>query len=90
MSGVIRRAQAQDLGALAALFDAYRRFYEQPADLPEIVWQVARPGDLVVCLGAVSITNWAYALPAALQELATARGGLRSVATSNSITGNAG
>lgn len=34
MSGVIRRAQAQDLGALAALFDAYRRFYEQPADLP--------------------------------------------------------
>jgi ribosomal protein S18 acetylase RimI-like enzyme len=30
---VIRRAQATDLDALAGLFDAYRRFYEQPADL---------------------------------------------------------
>jgi ribosomal protein S18 acetylase RimI-like enzyme len=29
----IRRAAAPDLDALAALFDAYRRFYEQPADL---------------------------------------------------------
>lgn len=34
MTEGVRRAQAQDLGALAALFDAYRRFYEQPADLP--------------------------------------------------------
>lgn len=30
---MIRRALAQDLDALAGLFDAYRRFYEQPADL---------------------------------------------------------
>jgi ribosomal protein S18 acetylase RimI-like enzyme len=30
---VIRLAQAADLDALAGLFDAYRRFYEQPADL---------------------------------------------------------
>ncbi len=29
----IRRASASDLDGLAALFDAYRRFYEQPADL---------------------------------------------------------
>jgi GNAT superfamily N-acetyltransferase len=29
----IRRAGPQDLEALAALFDAYRRFYGQPADL---------------------------------------------------------
>ncbi|MFO1336834.1 MAG: GNAT family N-acetyltransferase [Burkholderiaceae bacterium] len=29
----VRRAEAADLDALAALFDAYRRFYEQPADL---------------------------------------------------------
>jgi ribosomal protein S18 acetylase RimI-like enzyme len=29
----IRRAGPADLDALAALFDAYRRFYEQPADL---------------------------------------------------------
>jgi UDP-N-acetylmuramate--alanine ligase len=65
---------------------------DQPSDLPEIVWQVARPGDLIVCLGAGSITNWAYALPGALQEIAAERGGLRSVANSNSHSngGNAG
>jgi len=28
-----RPAEARDLDALAALFDAYRQFYEQPADL---------------------------------------------------------
>jgi ribosomal protein S18 acetylase RimI-like enzyme len=31
----IRRATPHDLEALATLFDAYRRFYEQPADLPK-------------------------------------------------------
>jgi ribosomal protein S18 acetylase RimI-like enzyme len=30
---VIRRARAQDLDALAGLFDAYRRFYAQPGDV---------------------------------------------------------
>ena len=29
----IRRARADDLGALASLFDAYRQFYRQPSDL---------------------------------------------------------
>ncbi len=29
---LVRRAEAADLDALAGLFDAYRRFYEQPAD----------------------------------------------------------
>lgn len=29
-----RRAEARDLDAVAALFDAYRQFYEMPADLP--------------------------------------------------------
>lgn len=29
---MVRRAEAADLDALAGLFDAYRRFYEQPAD----------------------------------------------------------
>lgn len=29
----VRSAEADDLPALAALFDAYRQFYEQPADL---------------------------------------------------------
>ncbi len=29
-----RPAEARDLDAIAALFDAYRQFYEKPADLP--------------------------------------------------------
>jgi ribosomal protein S18 acetylase RimI-like enzyme len=29
----VRRAQRDDLDALAPLFDAYRRFYEQPGDI---------------------------------------------------------
>jgi UDP-N-acetylmuramate--alanine ligase len=40
-----------------------------PADLAQLVHGVARPGDLVVCLGAGNITQWAYALPAELQAL---------------------
>ncbi len=40
-----------------------------PESLAEMVHAIARPGDYVVCLGAGSITNWAQALPAELQEL---------------------
>jgi UDP-N-acetylmuramate--alanine ligase len=40
-----------------------------PAHLPEMVHAIAKHGDYVVCLGAGSITNWANALPAALQNL---------------------
>ncbi|MDE2361963.1 MAG: UDP-N-acetylmuramate--L-alanine ligase [Hyphomicrobiales bacterium] len=39
---------------------------EKPDDLPKLVKEIARPGDYVVCLGAGSITQWAYALPAQL------------------------
>jgi UDP-N-acetylmuramate--alanine ligase len=41
-----------------------------PEKLAPLVAAMARPGDYVVCLGAGSITQWAYALPA---ELAAAR-----------------
>jgi UDP-N-acetylmuramate--alanine ligase len=37
-----------------------------PADLARLVRGLARPGDYVVCLGAGSITQWAYALPGEL------------------------
>ena len=44
-----------------------------PLDAPEklagIVKNLARPGDYVICLGAGSITQWAYALPGELQAL---------------------
>jgi UDP-N-acetylmuramate--alanine ligase len=40
-----------------------------PEQLAEMVKEIARPGDYVVCLGAGSITQWAYALPGQLQKL---------------------
>jgi UDP-N-acetylmuramate--alanine ligase len=33
-----------------------------------MVRHVARPGDTVVCLGAGSISQWAYALPGELAK----------------------
>jgi UDP-N-acetylmuramate--alanine ligase len=39
------------------------------ADLAGILKGLAKPGDLVVCLGAGNITQWAYALPGELQAL---------------------
>ena len=38
-------------------------------DLARLVAQEAKVGDLVVCLGAGDITNWAYALPGQLEAL---------------------
>ena len=37
-----------------------------PDDLAPLIAEIARPGDLVVCLGAGSITQWANALPGRL------------------------
>ena len=42
---------------------------ESPEVLAETVRQLARPGDMVVCLGAGNITQWANALPAQLTAL---------------------
>jgi len=42
---------------------------EGPDRLAAAVMDVAGPGDMVVCLGAGSITQWANALPEALQRL---------------------
>jgi UDP-N-acetylmuramate--alanine ligase len=43
-----------------------------PEALPARVQELAKPGDMVVCLGAGSITTWAHALPDALKKLAEA------------------
>jgi UDP-N-acetylmuramate--alanine ligase len=40
-----------------------------PHDLAPLVCELARPGDIVVCLGAGSITNWANSLPGELAQL---------------------
>ena len=42
---------------------------QKASDLAGIVKRLAHKGDLVVCLGAGSITQWAYALPAELKAL---------------------
>ena len=51
---------------------------------------IARPGDYVVCLGAGSITQWAYALPgelAALGKEGMARS-KRPLQVTNAVAGN--
>ena len=40
-----------------------------PAQLAPLLRDIARPGDIVVCVGAGSITNWANSLPGELAQL---------------------
>ena len=42
---------------------------EGPEKLAPMIRSLAKPGDYVVCLGAGSITQWAYALPGELQAV---------------------
>ncbi len=67
--GLVQRAGHRDVSPLAA-----------PADLPGMIWQAARPGDVVVCLGAGNITAWAHALPGQIQQLAADKAGPRAIA----------
>jgi UDP-N-acetylmuramate--alanine ligase len=45
---------------------------DDPRHLAELVRNLAKPGDYVVCLGAGNITQWAYALPGELATLGAA------------------
>jgi UDP-N-acetylmuramate--alanine ligase len=47
----------------------------EPEELAELVLTVAKPGDLVVCVGAGTITYWANALPEQLSALQRSRTG---------------
>lgn len=40
-----------------------------PEALPQLVADLARPGDVVICLGAGSISAWAHALPEQLAKI---------------------
>jgi UDP-N-acetylmuramate--alanine ligase len=42
---------------------------ESSEKLASLIKGIARPGDMVVCLGAGNITQWAYALPGELKAL---------------------
>jgi UDP-N-acetylmuramate--alanine ligase len=60
-----------------ALVEGLRRYghrrvlaLDNPAELAGVVREEARPGDVVVLLGAGDITGWAYALPDQLMALA--------------------
>ena len=46
----------------------HARIVESEADLERIVREQAKPGDMVVCLGAGTISAWANGLPARLEE----------------------
>jgi UDP-N-acetylmuramate--alanine ligase len=46
----------------------------KPEDLADLISAIARPDDYVVCLGAGSITQWAYALPEQLASRAPVEG----------------
>lgn len=50
------------------------RALEGPDKLAATVASVVKPGDMVVCLGAGNITQWAYALPGQLKAQAEAEG----------------
>ncbi len=62
-----------------ALVEGLRRYghrhavaLEGPTQLSHLILAEAKPGDVVVCLGAGDITGWAYALPAELEALRVA------------------
>jgi UDP-N-acetylmuramate--alanine ligase len=67
--GLVRHAGHLDVTPLGA-----------PGDLPGLIWQMARPGDVVVFLGAGNITAWAHALPGQIQQIAAEHGGPRAIA----------
>jgi UDP-N-acetylmuramate--alanine ligase len=62
-----------DKEALAAAIGAHGHRHAvalpAPDKLAGLVHGIAQPGDYVICLGAGSITQWAYALPAELAAL---------------------
>ena len=47
---------------------------EGPEELAEAVRGLVKPGDIVVCLGAGSISQWAYALPSELEGPTASKG----------------
>ena len=51
---------------------------DDPSDLPGLIHNVAEAGDLVICLGAGSISGWAHELPNGLQALAVGQAGAQT------------
>jgi UDP-N-acetylmuramate--alanine ligase len=51
------------------------RALQSAGHLPGLIGELAAPGDMVICLGAGSITQWAQALPDALADQVVRRAG---------------
>ncbi len=49
--------------------------------LPSVIAETAASGDMVICLGAGNITQWAAALPQALENLVVPAGGRKEAAS---------
>ena len=45
------------------------RYLDSEENIPNIISEMARPGDMVLFLGAGSVTKWAYNLPKQLEEI---------------------
>ena len=43
-------------------------YFENPSELPELLKPLLQPGDMIICMGAGSITTWAHELANALEE----------------------
>ncbi len=57
------------VAAIAAHGHRHALVLSSPAELAPMVRELAAPGDIVVCLGAGTVTQWAYALPNELAAL---------------------
>ncbi|GBD40760.1 UDP-N-acetylmuramate--L-alanine ligase [bacterium HR39] len=66
LPGIDHRALARGLEAFG---QREVHVIEEPEELPALIHRLAGAGDLVVCLGAGSITAWARELPARLAAL---------------------
>src|SRR5271166_3634634 len=66
IEGVDKKALAT---AIAAHGHRHALMLPSPDQLAGLVRSLAQPGDFVICLGAGSITQWAYALPGELAAL---------------------
>lgn len=65
----IKGAEKEDL--VAGLIQAGHKnakILRSENELADVIHHIAKPGDIVICLGAGSITKWAYALPQQLAD----------------------
>ena len=66
-AGVAGAGRDDLVAGLIAHGHRHARAVLDEADLARMVKEQARPGDMVVCLGAGSISTWAWGLPAQLE-----------------------